>query len=151
MFRARIEAAIGAAIQSIQAEGDLGQFEVPYFSVEVPEKGRHGDYATNIAMIIAKVAKRNPMEFAEMLAKKLSAGGGAFIEKAEVAAHGFINITLSPDALREAAAGALAKPDAWGTSDAGGGKTARLYYFQLNIAKRPHVGHLRSAVIGDIQ
>ena len=149
MFRARIEAAIGAAIQSIQAEGDLGQFEVPYFSVEVPEQASHGDYATNIAMIIAKVAKRNPMEFAEMLAKKLSAGGGAFIEKAEVAAPGFINITLSPDALREAAVGALAKPDAWGTSDAGRGKTVRLDYFQLNIAKRPHVGHLRSAVIGD--
>src|SRR3989344_4152170 len=100
-------------------------------------------------MVIAKAAKKNPMELAELLAKKLSAGGHVFIEKAEAAAPGFVNLRLADDELAASAARALVQPRAWGTSSAGKGKTTRLDYFQLNIAKRPHVGHLRSAVIGD--
>jgi len=149
MFRGQIRKAVERAILEAQAEGGLGQFAVPNFSVEASEQADRGDYATNAAMVLANAAKRNPMEVADILVKKLIAGSGVLIGKAEAAAPGFMNMALSPDALREAAGSVLAKPNLWGRSDAGADKTVRLDYFQLNIAKRPHVGHLRSAVIGD--
>lgn len=149
MFRERIRTAITSAIRDLQAEGVLGAFDVPPFSVEAPEQASFGDYATNAAMVLAKAVRKSPMEIAEALAGKLSAASAAFIGRAAVAPPGFVNVTLAPDAIREAAANALARSDSWGRSNAGGGKTVRLDYFQLNIAKRPHVGNLRSAVIGD--
>lgn len=118
----------------------------PDFSIEVPENPEHGDYATNAVMIFAKTVKKPPMEIAQLVASKLE--GGLF-EKVEAAEPGFINFWIKDDFLLKALGNVLKNPGGWGKSDVGKGKTAVVEYFQLNIAKRPHVGHLRSAVIGD--
>jgi len=120
---------------------------MPEFSLAVPESPEHGDYAANAAMVIAKSAHTNPMEVAENI--KGAIPSHQLIEKIEIAKPGFINFFLSKRALESALAGALAHPNTWGTSDVGAGKTVIVEYFQLNIAKRPHIGHIRSAIIGD--
>ncbi len=115
------------------------------FSVGVSENPEHGDYATNAALAIAKTLKKNPLEVAEGLARDCADPRW----RIEIAPPGFINFFLSDAFLIEAAGNVFAHPDGWGRSEAGGGKIVIVEYFQLNIAKRPHVGHLRSAVIGD--
>ncbi|MDP3727355.1 MAG: arginine--tRNA ligase [bacterium] len=153
MFRSKIAPLITRAIVELQRERILPSFDVPPFSVSAPEDGSHGDYATNAALIIAKAVGRAPMEVAELIAARLKAypasSGTEVMAAVEAAAPGFVNITLSDQLLSGALASALAGPDNWWKSDIGKGKTVRVEYFQLNIAKRPHVGHLRSAVIGD--
>lgn len=138
MIRKEIEKLLIASIRKL-----YGDISIPRFSLEVPENLEHGDYATNVAMALAKVLKKNPMEVAQEIIVALDRN---FFEKVEVALPGFINLRLKDSAL----AGYLQKIDAeWGKSNIGAGKTVMVEYFQLNIAKRPHVGHLRSAVIGD--
>src|SRR3989344_5008238 len=67
----------------------------PNFSVEVPADKSHGDYSTNVALVLAKKAGRNPLEVASEITSKI--GRQPFIEKIEVAGPGFINFYLSKD------------------------------------------------------
>ena len=116
---------------------------IPAFSVESPENEAHGDYATNIALSLSKAVKRSPSDIAKEIAAKISNNR---FEKVAVVSPGFINVFLKDDFLISQMTNVGAD---WGKSDVGKGRTVIVEYFQLNIAKRPHVGHLRSAVIGD--
>lgn len=127
------------------AEELAGATGVVSFSVEVPESAEHGDYASNVALLLAKELDRKPMDIAEELAKKLAD------ECWEVSAAqpGFLNFRLSDGFLLNDLSRVQELGDEWGESKEGEGKTVMVEYFQLNIAKRPHIGHVRSAVIGD--
>lgn len=149
MFRNRIQSLIRRAIIELQKEGALPEFSVSEFSLAAPEDSSHGDYATSAAFALAKLAGRPPMELAELIASRLKAYDAEVMADARAAAPGFVNITLSDELLAGSLGSILREPEQWWRSDAGKGKTVRVEYFQLNIAKRPHIGHLRSAVIGD--
>ncbi len=137
MLRAEIKKNITTVIRN-KLEGG----KVPDFSVLVPENPEHGDYATNAALVLAKVLKKPPMEIAEELSNQLLVTGC----RIEVAPPGFINLRMRDDFL----VSQMSKVDEnWGRSEVGKGKTVVVEYFQLNIGKPPHVGHLRSAFIGD--
>lgn len=140
MIRQRLKNLIIDAVRT-----SFGDIQIPQFSIEVPENPEHGDYSTNIAMLVAKVLKKNPMEIAANLAKELAAVQE--FEKAEATNPGFINVVLKDDFLMSHLNEVVSAPHEMG--DYGKGKTVVVEYFQLNIAKSPHVGHLRSAVIGD--
>ncbi|MDE2311548.1 MAG: arginine--tRNA ligase [Patescibacteria group bacterium] len=116
--------------------------------ISVPES-RFGDYATNAAMILAKKLKLPPPQVAEKIAeavRQLDAEGVL----AEVSvAGGFLNFRLSQEALVKNLNKVLDQGDLYGCSMFGQGKHVVVEYFQNNVAKPPHVGHLRSAVIGD--
>src|SRR3989338_6581888 len=122
-----------------------GNLVVPGFSVEVPENEEYGDYATNVALMLAKPLGRPPMEIAGELAKALMDE----CWEVSVATPGFLNFTFKDKVLVSGLKDVLEAGEVWGTSNVGEGKTVMVEYFQLNIAKRPHIGHLRSAVIGD--
>lgn len=138
MIRSEIRKAIETAVR-----GAFGEITIPEFLVERPENPEHGDYATNIAMLLARVLKKIPLEIAKEIVKKIS---DKRFEKVETIAPGFINIRLKDDFF---VSQIMSIDETWGNSDAGKGKTVIVEYFQLNIGKPPHVGHLRSAVIGD--
>ncbi|MFY9463230.1 MAG: arginine--tRNA ligase [Candidatus Sungiibacteriota bacterium] len=142
MMREKIKALAQKAIVD-----EFGAITAPEFSVAPTEDTAHGDYATNTAMVIAKSVGIKPMDAAERIRNAI--GADDLIEKIEIAKPGFINFFLSERALWHPLADILARPDAWGRSDIGNGKTVIVEYFQLNIAKRPHIGHIRSAIIGD--
>ena len=136
-----------AVIEVIQEH--YGDVALTGFSVDVPEVEEHGDYACNIAMVLAKTFQKDPMEIAGVLALAIEAKASGIIKKVAVVPPGFINIFIHDSAILSLGNHALKDQLAWGKGQEGKGKTVVLDYFQLNIAKEPHVGHLRSAVIGD--
>jgi arginyl-tRNA synthetase len=144
MFRSALKNLLGKAIRD--SYPDLGDFDI---SVEPSEQPDHGDYASNIAFSLAKRIQKSPLEIGEDIRNCLSGERGALISRIRVAGSGFLNFTLRDEALHREFQNILANPGAWGRSSEGKGRVARVEYFQLNIAKRPHIGHLRSAVIGD--
>lgn len=108
-----------------------------------------GDYSTNLALMLAKQQKANPKDLAEKMVeefKRLDAQG-VFGEIA--VAGGFINFKLSAGFLLGNLEKVLEQGELYGASLAGAGRPMVVEYFQNNVAKPPHVGHLRSAVIGD--
>jgi arginyl-tRNA synthetase len=117
--------------------------------IDVPENEKFGDYSTNVAFIMAKTEKKPPRAVAEELAPKIAAGCAEWFEAVTVAGGGFINLKVKKEKLLAGMADILDDPENWGRNEVGKGKTAIVEYFQLNVAKIPHVGHLRSAVVGD--
>lgn len=119
------------------------------FVVEIPENLEHGDYSSNIAMVLAKKEGINPKELAEDIILRLRSGQLSRIcEKVEVAGAGFLNFFITPSSLRASFTGKRSKKSFFQKLFSKK-KTVIVEYFQLNIAKRPHVGHMRSAIIGD--
>ncbi len=116
--------------------------------ISVPDS-RHGDFSTNASLILAKKSKANPKDLAQMLVEALKKHDkqGSFEEISE--AGGFINFKLSPSFLVNNLERILEQGELYGASLAGQSRTMLVEYFQNNVAKPPHVGHLRSAVIGD--
>ncbi|MFA5991554.1 MAG: arginine--tRNA ligase [Candidatus Doudnabacteria bacterium] len=116
--------------------------------IKVPDLS-FGDYSSNAALILAKKLKENPKVIAEKIIQQIqqNADYKDLVTMQEVG--GFINFTLTPQFLLANLNRILDQGDLFGCSVIGGGKTVVVEYFQNNVAKPPHVGHLRSAVIGD--
>ena len=81
-----------------KALGDLeiSEKDIPDFTLEHPDEMSHGDFATNIALMLAKPLKKNPVELAKQISEKINQNKIGEIEKLEVAGPGFINFYLSP-------------------------------------------------------
>jgi len=117
--------------------------------VLVPDNPDHGHYSTNAAFVVAKIEKELPMEAAEKIKDQILKSKNDILANVMVVAPGFVNFWISDDALFDGLDGVLKKPEKFGEGDGGDKKTVMVEYFQPNIAKVLHVGHLRSAVIGD--
>lgn len=116
--------------------------------LEHPENLGHGDYATNIAMVLAKKKKQKPRELAEKIVAKIPKTD--FLEKIEVAGPGFINFWLSNKILTGEPLKIIEQGLKYGSFNVGQGKTAIIDYSSPNIAKRFTIGHLRSTIIGQV-
>ncbi|MSP48398.1 MAG: arginine--tRNA ligase [Alphaproteobacteria bacterium] len=116
--------------------------------VEPTRDFRHGDLATNAAMVLAKPAGRNPREVAEALKERLV--GHPQVIKAEVAGPGFLNLTLSDDFWRTRLTDVLGAGVAYGDSSAGAGRKVNVEYVSANPTGPMHIGHARGAVFGDV-
>ncbi|MBT7737071.1 arginine--tRNA ligase [Candidatus Peregrinibacteria bacterium] len=112
--------------------------------VEYPNDEDHGDYASSVALQITKQLKKAPQEIAKEIIENLKTGD--FIEKAEVAGPGFINVYLSKKYLEEESKKAL--KDDYGRSKIGDNKNIIVEYSAPNIAKPLGVHHLLSTIIG---
>jgi len=113
--------------------------------LERPRQAGHGDFATNVAMRLAKVLKRNPRELAALLVAELPAS--ALVEKVDVAGAGFINFTLAAAAKTVAVGEALAQGKDWGRGAAKGVKV-QVEFVSANPTGPLHVGHGRIAAYG---
>lgn len=144
----QLSAAIVAALQSLVDDGSVTLSGAVPSSVRVerPKVKEHGDYATNVAMQLAKQAGRPPREIAESLAERLGATEG--IGAVEVAGPGFLNIRVAAGAQGEIARRVLEAGDAYGHA-APTGRKLNLEFISANPTGPLHLGHTRWAAVGD--
>jgi arginyl-tRNA synthetase len=116
-------------------------------TVERPRQQGHGDYATNVAMQLAKQAGTNPRAFAELVRVPLEAADG--VAGVEVAGPGFLNITVDAGAQGEVAAQIVAAGAAYGSTDAFRGEKINLEFVSANPTGPLHIGGVRWAAVGD--
>ncbi len=116
-------------------------------TVERPRQKGHGDYATNVALQLAKKADTNPRAFADLVAGQLRDSDG--ISEVEVAGPGFLNITVAADAQGQVAADVVAAGEAYGSSDAFAGEKINLEFVSANPTGPLHLGGVRWAAVGD--
>ncbi|MGK5114347.1 arginine--tRNA ligase [Geodermatophilus sp. CPCC 205506] len=115
--------------------------------VERPKNAEHGDYATNVALRLAKPAGRPPRAVAEVLAAELRAHAG--IAAVDIAGPGFLNITLAEGALGRIAVEAVTAGEAYGRTGALAGQRLNLEFVSANPTGPVHIGGSRWAAVGD--
>ncbi len=144
-----LSAFIRSSLEDAISQGDiaLDPADLPEIKVERPRSREHGDWASNIAMQLAKKAGMNPRAFAELLTARLVEHQG--ISKAEIAGPGFINITLNAAAAGELARTILEAGQAYGTTKSLTGSTINLEFVSANPTGPIHVGGARWAAVGD--
>src|ERR1700722_3462232 len=96
MSKQQIESLIQSALRSLQSELNLPS-EWPKIVIDAPKDKQHSDYATNIALVLAKMTKQNPRELAKTIMAALPAS--PLVAKTEIAGPGFINFFLTPSAF----------------------------------------------------
>jgi arginyl-tRNA synthetase len=116
-------------------------------TVERPRQKGHGDYATNVAMQLAKKAGTNPRAFAELVKAKLEAADG--VAGVEIAGPGFLNISVEAGAQGIVAAEIVMAGAAYGHNDAQAGHKINVEFISANPTGPLHLGHTRWAVVGD--
>jgi arginyl-tRNA synthetase len=114
--------------------------------LERPKSLQHGDYASNLAMQLAKSMKRNPREIAQALLKAMPPS--PLVEKSEIAGAGFINLYLKPAAKQQVVAQVLANGESYGRVSLGGGAKVQVEFVSANPTGPLHVGHGRGAAYG---
>ncbi|MHA3704535.1 arginine--tRNA ligase [Jatrophihabitans sp. YIM 134969] len=127
--------------------GRLGATDVPAATVERPRNRDHGDYATNLAMRLAKPAGLPPRAVADLLAVRLGKVEG--VDRVDVAGPGFLNLTLADDVLGEAARVAVVAGADYGTNGALTGARLNLEFVSANPTGPVHLGATRWAAVGD--
>ncbi|WP_236794966.1 arginine--tRNA ligase [Amycolatopsis sp. GM8] len=136
-----------SAVQVLTARG-LDHAVLPdSVTIERPRNPEHGDYATNLAMQVAKKVGMPPREFAQALADEVTKDDG--VDSAEVAGPGFLNFRLAADAQGEQVRQVLAAGDGYGSGDALTGRKINLEFVSANPTGPVHLGGTRWAAVGD--
>ncbi|MBM7515506.1 arginine--tRNA ligase [Nocardioides nitrophenolicus] len=149
MTPAQLSTTIVDALSTLVDRGDLALPDgVPSeVTVERPRQKGHGDYATNVALQLAKKAGTNPRALGELLAARLEEADG--IAGVELAGPGFLNITVEAGAQGQVAADVVAAGPAYGRTDTLGGQKINVEFISANPTGPLHLGHTRWAVLGD--
>jgi len=119
------------------------------FVVEVPQEKTHGDYATNVALILAKKKKTNPTEIANELVLKFKIKNLKFLDKVEVV-NGFINFFLKPDFLQKQIKEILNKKEKFGEVNIGKNKKIQVEFISANPTGPLTVANARGGPMGDV-
>jgi arginyl-tRNA synthetase len=149
MVRDRVIEIVRAALARGAAEGRWPTADV-VFNVESPRDPKHGDFALNAAMVLAKPAGKPPRELAAALVELLRAvDAGGELTSIEIAGPGFINLRVAPDLWLRAMERAVVQGADYGRTTTGQGKKVIVEYVSANPTGPMHVGHGRGAVTGD--
>ncbi|PTE44002.1 arginine--tRNA ligase [Staphylococcus equorum] len=133
---------------SIQQAQLADTSEIPEIKIEIPKDKSNGDYSTNIAMVLTKIAKRNPREIAQAIVDNLDTTK-AKVEKVAIAGPGFINFYLDNSYLTAIISEAMDKGDKFGHTEEANGKSILVEYVSANPTGDLHIGHARNAAVGD--
>jgi arginyl-tRNA synthetase len=127
---------------------DMGVEEPPEIVLERPRNPEHGDFASSVAMALAKPLRRPPRQIAEELVGRIDVAG-AGIRSAEVAGPGFINFRLAGDYLRDGLRAIVERGADYGRSESGAGRPVMVEFVSANPTGPLHIGHGRQAALGD--
>ncbi len=134
------------AVESLQAQGVLPPDQPIDINLERTRDRSHGDFASNLAMVLCKLAHSKPRQLAETLVANLPASDR--VTRVEIAGPGFINFFLSPAAYHETVTQILQQGERYGCSDLGQGKLVQVEFVSANPTGPLHVGHGRGAAYG---
>jgi len=138
---------LSEALASLIRDGVLSADDAPDVQVERAKSAEHGDFASNLAMVLAKSARMKPRDLAEKLCAAIPAS--AIVARTEIAGPGFINVFLSADAYHDLPDRIRAQGEQYGTSKAGLGRRVMVEFVSANPTGPLHVGHGRGAAYGD--
>ena len=142
----QIEQQLDEALQVLKANGMVPDDVEPSISVTRTRDARHGDFASNLAMMLAKPAARAPREIAQALIDALPPSPS--VNKVVIAGPGFINFFQAEDAQSAVIETVLEQAERFGRSDVGAGKRIQVEFVSANPTGPLHVGHGRGAAMG---
>ncbi|MEX5270076.1 arginine--tRNA ligase [Kocuria sabuli] len=146
----QLSLAVSACLQDAVAQGELALgdgAELPEVRIERPKNREHGDWATNIAMQLAKKVGRAPRDVAAVVQDRLQ--GTAGVAAVDVAGPGFLNITLDAAAAGGIARTIVEQGEAFGRADSLAGTSINLEFVSANPTGPVHLGGTRWAAVGD--
>lgn len=145
----QIEATLKAEIIAAIMQAELAkEADIPAIVLEKPKEKEHGDFASNIAMQMARIAKMAPRQIAEKIVEYLNIAE-AKVKKVEIAGPGFINFFMESDFLGDLIPVILEAGNAYGQTNAGEGEKVQVEFVSVNPTGEPHLGHARGAAYGD--
>ncbi len=144
----QIKECIIAAAKSCIENGTLPECELNDFKIEVPANRDHGDYAVNAAMVWSRGFKKAPRMIAEDLLSAINFEN-SYIDRAEIAGPGFINLFLNGSYYADIVADVNAKGDDYGKSDYGRGERVLVEFVSANPTGPMHIGNARGGALGD--
>jgi len=149
MIREEIKELIKESIIKLQKQKEIPVFDIDEIKVEHSEQKIYGDYSANIAMIIAKKVKKNPIETAELLIENFKDKIPDLFERIKIVKPGFINFFVSNKYLQEQIKKIIKEKSKYVLNQTGKGKTIIVEYAHPNTHKIFHVGHLRNITNGE--
>lgn len=142
-----ISALLDEALASLKQQGLVPDDVSPAFKVDPTKDKAHGDYASNLALMLAKPAGKKPRDVAEALIEALPSTDA--VRKVEIAGPGFLNFFAATDAVAQIVPTILDNGDTFGRSLKGAGEKVQVEFVSANPTGPLHVGHGRGAAIGD--
>lgn len=145
----QVQAKLKEEIKQAVIRANLATEEnTPDVILETPRDKAHGDYSTNMAMQLARIAKKPPRAIAEELIQNFDQSKGS-IEKMEIAGPGFINFYMNNSYLTELIPSILTAGEKYGESTVGNGQKVQVEFVSANPTGDLHLGHARGAAVGD--
>mgnify|MGYP001165988123 CR=1 FL=1 len=142
------QALVNEIREAVVASGLAAQAELPEIVLETPREKVHGDYSTNIAMQLTRIAKQNPRAIAERIVGHIR-NERVYVERIEIAGPGFINFYMDKTFLHDVIRQIVREGEAYGKVDIGGGKKVQVEFVSANPTGSLHLGHARGAAFGD--
>ncbi|MBV7505153.1 arginine--tRNA ligase [Bacillus sp. sid0103] len=145
----QVQSKLKEEIRAAVLKAELASEEqIPDVILETPKEKAHGDYSTNMAMQLARVAKKAPRVIAEALVANIDRSK-ASIEKIEIAGPGFINFYMNNSYLTELIPTVLNAGEKYGETTVGGRQKIQVEFVSANPTGDLHLGHARGAAVGD--
>lgn len=147
-IKGQFREAIDKALEALRSNQELTFTVIPEYAIEVPRERNHGDFAANVAMLMAKEARMAPRKIAELITTRLSLDE-SLVRKIEVAGAGFVNFYLNKDWLYTVPPVILAMGDDFGKETKKNGKRVQVEFVSANPTGDLHMGNARGGAIGD--
>ncbi|MFZ7104787.1 MAG: arginine--tRNA ligase [Peptococcaceae bacterium] len=146
--KSNIRSQLIASLEANKNEGKIAYTGLPNFIIEVPREKNHGDFAANIAMLLAKEAKMNPRQIAQLIVENFNKET-TWVEKIDIAGPGFINFYLSTDWMYQVLPIVEEEDHKYGSSNVGAGLKVQVEFVSANPTGLLHMGNARGAALGD--
>lgn len=147
-MKTKLKALVKVAVEACFEEGILSRVPVPDYVIEIPNNPNHGDFATNLPLILSASQKRPPREIASFIIDHLKDNGG-LLENAEVAGPGFINFRVSAETWYCVLSDIVRLRERYGRSEVGNHRKVMIEFVSANPTGPLHLGHGRGAALGD--
>lgn len=146
-MKPQIAELLSAAVTTLKTQGTLPADLEPRIQIENTRDKAHGDLATNLAMMLAKPAGKNPRELAQLLVAALPVN--TLVAKTDIAGPGFINFYLSEASTTSLVQAVLEQREQYGRNNDGAGRKVQVEFVSANPTGPLHIGHGRGAAVGD--